>query len=202
MGVRETAAASVQALKDAQAQGRLTPNPPVVRPAPPELRAPPPTPAAATPAPAEAPAPASSPPPAPAKSAPASAPAQAAARRNSEEHRATEAQLRQQEELRKSEEDSLQMEQQELHEALLRSMADAWSADEIILSRLTFHSPDVMSYLLESPDLATCHSRVKSAGCSERPAWSNGALLLVPMTQQQIVEAGIYLEAHNILMLA
>merc|ERR1712007_112611 len=36
----------------------------------------------------------------------------------------------------------------------------------------------------------------------ERPAWSNGALLLVPMTQQQIIEAGIYLESHNILMLA
>jgi hypothetical protein len=35
-----------------------------------------------------------------------------------------------------------------------------------------------------------------------QPDWANGAILLVPVTEQQIVEADIELKAHNILMLA
>lgn len=86
-------------------------------------------------------------------------------------------------------------------EALLRSKADAWNADGVILSRLTFHNPDVVSFLLEADALAGCRLRVESAGCDVRPAWANGALLLVPATEDQINEAGIQLKAHNILML-
>ena len=35
-----------------------------------------------------------------------------------------------------------------------------------------------------------------------QPAWAHGALLLVPVTEQQIMEADINLQAHNILMLS
>jgi len=171
--VREAAAASAQLLKDAQAHGRLPPVQPAVRPAAPIPQGPPPQ--------------TSSPP----------------ARQSAKGEIGTDqAKLKQQEDLQKSEEEDLQMEQQALQEALLRSKADAWSADGIILSRLTFHSPSVTSFLLESNDLAICRSRVESAGCSMQPAWANGALLLVPVTEQQIMEADIYLQAHNILMLA
>lgn len=43
---------------------------------------------------------------------------------------------------------------------------------------------------------------MESAGCIVQPAWANGALLLVPITEQQIIEADINLQPHNILMLA
>jgi len=105
-------------------------------------------------------------------------------------------------ELQESMEEDLQTEQQALHEALLRSKADAFNADGVILSRLTFHSPDVMSFLVSSSHLASCRPRVESFGCSVQPAWANGALLLVPVTEQQIIEADIQLKPHSILMLA
>ena len=56
--------------------------------------------------------------------------------------------------------------------------------------------------LLEADDLSSCLSRVESAGCQVTPAWAHGALLLVPVTEQQIMEADINLQAHNILMLS
>jgi len=96
----------------------------------------------------------------------------------------------------------LQTEQRDLQEAILRSKADALSADGMVLTRLTFHSRKVMSFLSQADELARCRYKVESAGCSVQPAWANGALLLVPVTEQQIVEADINLQPHNILMLA
>jgi len=105
-------------------------------------------------------------------------------------------------ELRRSEQEDLQKEQRDLQEALLRSKADTWSADGVVLSRLTFHSPEITSFLLDTQALAGCRSRVDAAGCEVHPIWANGALLLVPATEAHIAEAGIRLQAHNILMLA
>ena len=101
-----------------------------------------------------------------------------------------------------SEVENLQREQGELQEALLRSKADAWSTDGVVLSRLTFHTPEVTSFLRDTEALSSCRSRVEVAGCEMRPAWANGALLLVPTTDAEIAEAGIELKAHNIFMLA
>jgi len=92
------------------------------------------------------------------------------------------------------------LEQAQLHEALLRSKADSISSDGIMLARLTFHNPDVMAYL-QSKELETCRVRVEGSGCSVRPDWAKGAILLVPVTEQQTVEADIELKPHNILML-
>jgi hypothetical protein len=106
-----------------------------------------------------------------------------------------------QEAVRQSEDEDLHREMRDVHEAVLRSKADPWSADGVVLLRITFHTPDVISHLLHSPSLADCCSRVNIAGCEVRPAWASGALLLVPVTEEQIREAGIHLKAHNILML-
>jgi hypothetical protein len=124
-----------------------------------------------------------------------------APKRNAEGAAAT---VEQQQDLQESIEEDLSGEQEALHEAILRSKADAWSwsADGTVLCRLTFHSPDVMACLLESRDLASCRERVESSGCSVKPDWANGALLLVPVTEQQIKEADIELSSHSILMLA
>lgn len=110
--------------------------------------------------------------------------------------------LQHEQEQQQSREEELQREQQDLQRALLHSKADAWSADGIVLSRLTFHSPEVMSFLANSSELASCRARVEISGCAVQPDWANGALLLVPVTEQQIIEADIQLKAHNILMLA
>merc|ERR1740129_1597297 len=101
-----------------------------------------------------------------------------------------------------SREEDLQTEQRDLQEAILRSKADALSADGMVLTRLTLHSRKVMSFLSQADELARCRYNVESAGCSVQPAWANGALLLVPVTEQQIIEADIQLKPHSILMLA
>merc|ERR1719210_1063703 len=74
-------------------------------------------------------------------------------------------------ELNRSEQENLQKEQRDLQEALLRSKADVWSADLVVLSRLTFHSPEITSFLLDTHALAGCRSRVDAAGCEVRPTW-------------------------------
>jgi hypothetical protein len=104
--------------------------------------------------------------------------------------------------LRQTMEEEIQRENSELQEALLRSKVDVWSADGVTLCRLTFHSPSVMSSLFHSDALAMCCSRVESAGCEVWPSWANGALLLVPVTEEQVAEAGVQLKTHHILMLA
>ena len=48
---------------------------------------------------------------------------------------------------RQSEKDDLQREQSDLQAALLLSKAEALSADGVALSRLTFHTPHVVSLL-------------------------------------------------------
>jgi len=100
-----------------------------------------------------------------------------------------------------SREEDLQSEQAQLHEALLRSKADAWSLDNVILTRLTFHRPEVTAHLLQAKEVESCRARVECAGCSVQPNLAKGAMLLVPVTEQQIVEADIELKPHNILML-
>jgi len=112
-----------------------------------------------------------------------------------------QAEVELQEALRQSDVEELQREGRDVQEALMRSKADAWSADGVALSRLTFHSPEIALFLLDSHFLAGCRSRVESAGCEVRPPWANGALLLVPVTEEQIDEADIQLKPHNIVML-
>jgi len=107
--------------------------------------------------------------------------------------------------LQLSEEEDLQRalrEGRDVLEALLLSKADALSADGVVLSRLTFHTPDITAFLTNSDCISDARSRMESAGCELHPSWANGALLLVPVMEEQVMEAGIQLKPHNILMLS
>merc|ERR1712087_52836 len=72
----------------------------------------------------------------------------------------------------------------------------------IIVSRLTSHSPQIAAALLGSDVLRECIARVGSAGCEVQPVWANGAFLLVPLTEELVLEHDLQLEPHNIVMLA
>eukprot|EP00929_Paragymnodinium_shiwhaense_P048900 TRINITY_DN24684_c0_g1_i3.p1 TRINITY_DN24684_c0_g1~~TRINITY_DN24684_c0_g1_i3.p1 ORF type:complete len:621 (-),score=104.49 TRINITY_DN24684_c0_g1_i3:489-2351(-) len=98
--------------------------------------------------------------------------------------------------LEESMQEDIRRECADIKEATLRSLADT------IVCRLTFHMPSVVDLLTQAPDLEECRARVVSAGCELRPAWANGALLLVPVTHDDLLEAGMKLATHNILMLA
>jgi len=104
--------------------------------------------------------------------------------------------------LRLSDADALARESEEVSGAVLRSKADRWSADGVVLARLNFHTPEVLEMLRCSELLAPCRARVAGAGCEPSPPWAGGALLLVPATEEQIADAGIQLKAHHILMLS
>merc|ERR1711957_285450 len=74
--------------------------------------------------------------------------------------------------------------------------------DDIVVLRLTrlARSPEVETLLFESPFLADCRAHVVAAGSEIAPAWANGAKLFVPMTLEQVVEAGLELQHHHILV--
>eukprot|EP00929_Paragymnodinium_shiwhaense_P098651 TRINITY_DN60134_c0_g1_i1.p1 TRINITY_DN60134_c0_g1~~TRINITY_DN60134_c0_g1_i1.p1 ORF type:complete len:585 (+),score=58.51 TRINITY_DN60134_c0_g1_i1:136-1890(+) len=71
----------------------------------------------------------------------------------------------------------------DIAEALMRSRQDCY---DCVLLRLTSHSPEFMNALCADELLASCIERVEEAGCQMSPAWANGALFLVPMTQSQL----------------
>jgi hypothetical protein len=98
--------------------------------------------------------------------------------------------------------DALLLEQAELQEALLKSKADARNADGVVIMRLTAHSSQIKRHLLDADCLQTCFENVRSADCDVCPDWANGAIMLVPLTQDQVVEADIVLQPHNIVCLS
>mmetsp|Transcript_93713 Transcript_93713/g.201116 ORF Transcript_93713/g.201116 Transcript_93713/m.201116 type:complete len:310 (+) Transcript_93713:60-989(+) len=95
--------------------------------------------------------------------------------------------------------EALQREQADVQEALLRSKAEPKSKDGVLVTRLSFHSPNIMVRIRES--LAELVERVLEAGCDVQPEWAHGAVLLVPLTEMQLREAEIALKAHNIVVL-
>lgn len=101
--------------------------------------------------------------------------------------------------LRESEAHAIQQEQQDVTEALLRSKSDLPAVKYEIL-RLSACSGEITHTLLHSDKLAWCRNRVANAGAQFAllPEWANGALLLVPVTSQEIADAGIDLHAHHI----
>jgi hypothetical protein len=101
-----------------------------------------------------------------------------------------------------SEHDAIQLEQAHLQEALLHSKAEARNSDGVTIVRLTFHSPQVKQHLISSEALGHLVTRVREAGCKVSPGWAQGALLLVPMTEEQAMEAELVLSAHNIVLLS
>jgi len=98
--------------------------------------------------------------------------------------------------------EALQQEQEDLMRACLVSKADVRSHDKIRVMRLTTHKPNTMEHLVSSDHLASVRSRVESAGCQVLPEWANGALLLVPLTPEQLAEADDFRpRPHHIVLL-
>ena len=96
---------------------------------------------------------------------------------------------------------ALQRESAEVQEALLRSKADPRSPDGVLVTRLTFHTPEIAARILAHDAVAECVEKVADAGCDVQPKWACGAILLVPLTNTQLCEAGVQLKAHNIVVL-
>lgn len=103
--------------------------------------------------------------------------------------------------IKESETEVVVQEQEDISRAVLLSKQDKFSSDGVVLWRLTKHSPQLFTALLESPELSPCRHRVEDAGCEMRPAWASGALLLVPLTMEQHGELGFKLERHHVLAL-
>lgn len=86
--------------------------------------------------------------------------------------------------------------------ACLVSKADVRSHDKVRVMRLTKHTPNTMKHLASSCHLASARSCVESAGCQVLPEWANGALLLVPLTPEQLAEADDFCpRPHHIVVL-
>jgi len=100
--------------------------------------------------------------------------------------------------------EALQQESADLTMALLRSKIDTspLNLDGVVVWRLTSCSAEIANTIIRSESLAGCRSRVEDAGCEVMPEWACGAILLVPMTAEQVMEANLALKAHNLVGLA
>jgi hypothetical protein len=89
----------------------------------------------------------------------------------------------------------------QVQEAVLRSKVEASRGLDVLLLSLSGHTPDVKKRILESPDLAEARTRVAEESCQLAPEWANGALLLVPLRQDQALEARMELRPHHVVIL-
>lgn len=101
-----------------------------------------------------------------------------------------------------SEQEALHQEQADLQEAVMKSKADQRNSDGVTIVRLTFQSDQVRHHLATCEDLSDLTELVDEAGCEVSPTWAKGALLLVPITECQAIEADIVLKPHNIVILS
>jgi len=102
--------------------------------------------------------------------------------------------------LQQSDTEALQLEQQHLQLAVLKSKQDAFNEEYYELLRLTKVSQDVHKVLLSSDSLAPCCQQVVAAGCEVQPDWAGGAILLVPMTQDMYKELGWDMRSHHVFL--
>lgn len=76
------------------------------------------------------------------------------------------------------------------------------SDEKIVVLRLSCRTVEVEQKLLHSAELLDIRDRVVEAGCELMPEWASGAIFLVPLTQDMIMEANIdELRAHHVLAL-
>lgn len=71
----------------------------------------------------------------------------------------------------------------------------------MVILRLTRCCEKALQALTESPALADARKRVEDAGCCLFPDRAHGAFLLVPLTDEQLLELGLQLEKYHILAL-
>lgn len=82
-----------------------------------------------------------------------------------------------------------------LARAVLHSRADAGSClgdNGVLLLQLTRYAKaaEVAEVLRSSPELASCRAIIAEAGCEMQPSWAGGAWLLIPLTEEQVLEVG------------
>jgi hypothetical protein len=103
-----------------------------------------------------------------------------------------------------TETDPVMLFQQDLQEAIMRDKAEQAPIcydDSVVLFRLTRCSKEISQALSESPALVDPRSRVEDAGCSVFPDNAHGACLLVPLTDEQLLELSLQLKPHHVLAL-
>ena len=70
--------------------------------------------------------------------------------------------------------------------------------DRIVLWRLSSGGADIASAILRADSLASAMRRVVDADCELMPRWAKGAILLVPMTREQLDCYGWQLQSHHV----
>ncbi|CAK9029516.1 E3 ubiquitin-protein ligase hecd-1 [Durusdinium trenchii] len=73
------------------------------------------------------------------------------------------------------------------------------SARALVL-RLSHSNSQVKNVLLTSKELDDCRRDVAEDGCEVTPEWANGAILLVPLTQEQARQARLELRSHHVVI--
>merc|ERR1712048_814706 len=76
--------------------------------------------------------------------------------------------------------------------------------DGIVVVRLTrkSRSPEVRQAILGSQFTAQAVRSVHDAGCELEPEWADGAMLLVPLTEELVCESGIQLTHTHVIAMA
>lgn len=92
-----------------------------------------------------------------------------------------------------------QKEQQDLHHAIVHSLSDKTN-NRLLCLRLQNCSSWLAQQLLKSHHLAECAARFENS-MQMQPPWSNGVLLLVPVSEREVQEAQWTLRPHHIVSL-
>jgi len=88
----------------------------------------------------------------------------------------------------------------DVQEALLHSKIDAVQRQLLVVLRLTKRNSYVLDALLRDHGLQEVQAQVEDAGCEILPDWANGAVLLAPLTEVQVLEAKVELRPHHIVV--
>jgi len=102
-----------------------------------------------------------------------------------------------------SEREAVEQENSNVIQALLLSkpeQPEPLSADEVVLLRLNQYNQEVGAMIASCSELEECRGLVREAGCELSPSWANGAHLLVPLTEWNILETGLVLAVHHVLI--
>ena len=103
------------------------------------------------------------------------------------------------------ESDPVLIHQQDLQEAIMRSKADGPAPtcfdDSVVIFRQTRCCEEASHALRESFVLDDARKRVEDTSCSLSPESANGAFLLVPLTNEQLVELDLQLDKYHIVAL-
>jgi len=100
------------------------------------------------------------------------------------------------------ESDPVMIHQQDLHEAIMRSKEDQAPISydgSVVVLRLTRCCEETWQALSESAALKDARDCVEEAGCSIFPHNANGACVLVPLTDEQLLELNLRLEKYHVL---